>query len=210
MRFKTLVIDYVEYASYLAVPAYAVSGAIIGINRKFDILGITLIAIINTISGGVIRDVLANEVPRLLSEPLYIYIAILSVMLTLALKLYRFNLSVDGKIYIFCDAVGLSSYSIIGALVAINQDLNLISTLSFALITAIGGSLARDILLNKVPLVFKTDFYASISLILGFVLFILKNFLLLNSVNITILLFFGIVLRLVAYWRNWSLPIVNI
>ncbi|MGB4191745.1 MAG: TRIC cation channel family protein [Rickettsiales bacterium] len=203
-------IDYVEYASYLAVPAYAVSGAIIGINRKFDILGITLIAIINTISGGVIRDVLANEVPRLLSEPLYIYIAILSVMLTLALKLYRFNLSVDGKIYIFCDAVGLSSYSIIGALVAINQDLNLISTLSFALITAIGGSLARDILLNKVPLVFKTDFYASISLILGFVLFILKNFLLLNSVNITILLFFGIVLRLVAYWRNWSLPIVNI
>lgn len=210
MRFKTLVIDYVEYASYLAVPAYAVSGAIIGINRKFDILGITLIAIINTISGGVIRDVLANEVPRLLSEPLYIYIAILSVMLTLVLKLYRFNLSVDGKIYIFCDAVGLSSYSIIGALVAINQDLNLISTLSFALITAIGGSLARDILLNKVPLVFKTDFYASISLILGFVLFILKNLLLLNSINITILLFFGIVLRLVAYWRNWSLPIVNI
>lgn len=203
-------IDYVEYASYLAVPAYAVSGAIIGINRKFDILGITLIAIINTISGGVIRDVLANEVPRLLSEPLYIYIAVLSVMLTLALKLYRFNLSVDGKIYIFCDAVGLSSYSIIGGLVAINQDLNLISTLSFALITAIGGSLARDILLNKVPLVFKTDFYASISLILGFILFALKNFLLLNSVNITILLFCGIVLRLVAYWRKWSLPIVNI
>ncbi len=201
---------HIEYASYIAVIAYAISGTIIGIQNKFDILGVFLIAIVNTISGGVMRDLLADKIPTLLSDPKYIYLILLSVSLTLIFKLYKFNLSMNGKIYIICDAIGLSSFSIMGGLVAIEKDLNLICVISFAMITAIGGSIARDIILNKVPLIFKTDFYAEISIILGFIIFLLQHLALLNSISIFILLCFGVVLRLIAYLRKWHLSIIDI
>ena len=201
---------HLEYASYIAVIAYAISGAIIGIQNKFDLLGVFLIAIVNTISGGIIRDLLADKIPVLLSDPKYIYLIILSVSLTLMFKLYKFNLSMDGKIYIICDAIGLSSFSIMGGLVAIEKDLNLICAISFAMITATGGAIARDVLLNKVPLIFKTDFYAAISIILGFILFLLQYLALLNSLSIFILLCSGVILRLIAYWRKWHLSIIEL
>jgi uncharacterized membrane protein YeiH len=198
-----------EYAAYIAVIAYSISGAIIGIEKKFDILGIFLITIINTISGGILRDLLADQIPTLLSNPIYMYLIIASVTLTLILKLYKVHLPIDGKIYVICDAIGLSSFSIIGGLVAIEKNLNLISILIFSVVTAIGGSVARDIVLNKVPAVFKTDFYTAIALIIGFILFILQYFLLLDSLSIFLLFCSGIILRIIAYWKEWKLPIIN-
>jgi uncharacterized membrane protein YeiH len=205
-----LILDnFVEYSSYIGVIAYAVSGAIIAIHKKLDLLGIFFLSLVNTMGGGVIRDLLVIEIPNLLKDPLYAYLIISSVSLLLAFRLYKINAPLGGKIYVFCDAVGLSSFSIIGGLIAIDNNLNFFSIILFSIITAIGGSVIRDILLNEIPRVFKEDFYAAISLILGVVLFILQYFAILTALNISILLCFGVILRLIAYWRKWNLSIID-
>lgn len=206
---ESSVFDYViDYASYIAVVAYAISGAIIGIQKKFDILGVFFIALINSISGGIIRDLLADSIPELLLNTVYIYLIILSTIIVILLRLYRVYLDIDGKIYVICDALGLASFSIIGGMVAIERDFNLVSILLFSMITAIGGSMVRDVILNKIPEVLRIDFYATISLIIGFILFVLNNFSILNDFSATILLCFGVVLRLTAHWKKWKLPII--
>lgn len=201
--------NFVEYCSYIGVIAYAVSGAIIAIHKKFDLLGIFFLSLVNTMSGGVIRDLLVIEIPTLLKDPVYAYLIISAVSLLLIFRLYKINAPLGGKFYVFCDAVGLSSFSIIGGLIAIDNHLNFFSIILFSIITAIGGSVIRDILLNEIPSAFREDFYAAIALILGAILFILEYLSILTTLNISILLCFGVILRLVAYWRKWNLSIID-
>lgn len=51
--------------------AFAASGALVGVSKRLDIFGVCLIGATTAIGGGVLRDVLVNEMPLLLHRDLY-------------------------------------------------------------------------------------------------------------------------------------------
>ena len=55
--------------NYLGTIAFAASGALKGIKYKLDIFGMTLLATMTACGGGIIRDILLNEVPTALINP---------------------------------------------------------------------------------------------------------------------------------------------
>ncbi len=110
------------------------------------------------------------------------------------------------SVYILCNSIGLSAFSVLGGLVAIKNGLCLTTILFFSFLTSNGGSIIRDILINEVPSIFKTGFSASTALIIGMSLFILEKLSTLNHINIIMLFCFGIMLRLIGYKKEWSLP----
>ncbi|MFY9093867.1 TRIC cation channel family protein, partial [Aliarcobacter butzleri] len=101
------------------------------------------------------------------------------------------------------------SFSIAGAIIAINSGFNFLSVLILAFITAVGGGTIRDILINKVPFILVSEFYASVALIVGIAVYILELFEIRNLFTLSIVFILGVALRIVAYYRKWHLPTLS-
>jgi len=100
------------------------------------------------------------------------------------------------------------SFSISGALVALEVGYNLTGIMALSFLTAVGGGITRDVIINEVPFVFKTGFYGSIALLIGFTIFTVSLLNFVNYFTLTLIFFAGVFLRLIAYYKNWSLPVI--
>ena len=61
----------------LGTGAFAASGAMVGLSKKMDIFGITVLGIVTSVGGGVIRDVvLGLTPPATFKNPIYALVAI--------------------------------------------------------------------------------------------------------------------------------------
>lgn len=85
--------------------------------------------------------------------------------------------------------------------------LNLTGVLALAFVTAVGGGITRDVIINEVPFVFKTGFYGTIALLVALILYLLDLFGVLNLYTTSLLFVAGVVLRIVAYQKKWSIPL---
>jgi len=100
----------------------------------------------------------------------------------------------------------LVAFSITGALLAINAEYNFFGIVILSFITAVGGGVTRDIMINKVPTVLISDFYGSIAVIVALLLAVIEIFDLINEITIISIALFSIALRLIAFKREWHLP----
>jgi uncharacterized membrane protein YeiH len=127
------------------------------------------------------------------------------------LILFRFNKrdSIENKpLFILSDSIGLISFSITGALIAIEAELNLTGVLALAFLTAVGGGIIRDVIINEVPFVLKTGFYGTIALLIGLILYVLDGYDMMSFYTLTMVFAAGIVLRMVAYYKKWAIPMI--
>jgi len=77
-----------------------------------------------------------------------------------------------------------------------------------AFVTAVGGGITRDVIINEVPFVFKTGFYGTISLLIAFVVYFFAQFCLLGMAAVSVLFVSGVMLRMIAYYRKWLIPLI--
>ena len=187
--------------------AFAVTGAFKAIEKKSDIVGILLLATITGVAGGTIRDVVMGEFPRSIADPSYVIVTVLSG--TVIFFLYS-RLKKHWNLFLKFDAIGLGVFTVIGATFAYNIfGLNFLAILLAGMLTAIGGGIIRDVIVQQVPIVFVKEFYASASFV-GIAIFYL---ILLVISEIYLATVVGIVmttsLRLVAMKYNWNLPRVK-
>jgi len=127
------------------------------------------------------------------------------------LILFRFHRkeSIENKSwFIISDSIGLVSFSITGALIALQHELNITGVLVLSFVTAVGGGITRDVIINEVPFVFKTGFYGTVSLLVGAVMYVLHMLHIMSFYPIVIVFVLGVVLRVVAYYKKWSIPLL--
>jgi uncharacterized membrane protein YeiH len=74
----------------------------------------------------------------------------------------------------------------------------------------VGGGIARDVIINEVPFVFTTGFYGTIALIMGALMYLLDRLGLINGYALSLLLIVGTTLRMVAYYKKWSIPLKSL
>lgn len=188
--------------------AFAVSGAIVAIEKELDYYGITFLAIITAVGGGIIRDIIINvDLPVALANPLYVIVSTVSAFIVIGF--YK-HIVRKKKTLIFCDAIGLAAFTAIGAQVAINNGLNLpFVIIVFALLTGTGGGTLRDVFAKEIPFIFEKEIYAVAS-ILGAIAFIVSNYYL--SIEISVYVCFGVTLaiRLFAIGKNVHLKKVKL
>lgn len=195
-----------EIADIIGIISFALSGFLISTHYKFDILGVFISSFLTALGGGIIRDVLANKTPYIFTDTLPVSLVMVTVLIALLFKLHKIA-DLEGKTaFIVSDAIGLSSFAISGALIGIHSHFNFIGVLILAFLTAVGGGTIRDMLINRVPFILVSEFYASVAIIVGFIVYLLELGNLINIVSLTILFIFGVVLRLLAYYKKWQLP----
>jgi len=197
-----------ELAEYIGIVAFAMSGFFVAVRTKLDFLGVLISVFLTAFGGGILRDIIVDKTPYTFTH-IIPGIMVFTIMLLLILFRFHKKQSIENRpFFIFSDSIGLVSFSITGALVAIENDLNLTGVLALSFITAVGGGITRDIIINEVPFVFKTGFYGTVSLLVGVLLYLLNMFSMMTFYPIAFVFGLGVVIRVVAYYKKWSIPLV--
>lgn len=198
-----------EIADIIGIICFALSGFLIAVHYKLDILGVFISAFLTAFGGGMVRDVLVDRTPYVFTTNLPLFLVIATVIISMIFKLHKID-DLEGKTtFLISDAIGLVSFSITGAIIAIDAGFNFLSVLILAFITAVGGGTIRDILINRVPFILVSEFYATVSLIIASTIFVLEIFELRNFVSLLIVFICGVLLRVFAYYKKWHLPTLS-
>lgn len=190
--------------------AFAVSGAIIALNKKMDIFGVIILGLVTAVGGGVLRDVILGFTPpNMFRNPVYAIVAAVVSVLLFSSKI-RNAIFKQQKVYDFCllvmDSIGLAIFTVVGIMVAQNRIINNPFFLVFlGVITGVGGGVMRDVMAGNTPYIFVKHFYATASIIGAIVTVILWGYIgAMWSMVIGAVLI--VVLRLLAARFHWSLP----
>ncbi len=202
-------LDFFLIADILGLIAFTISGFLIGVRNKLDILGVAISASLTALGGGVIRDTILGVTPSAFTDT-KMSIIVLSVILIMFFVKFSFSEKIESlKIFLISDSIGLVSFSITGALLAIEHEYNFFGIVILSFITAVGGGLTRDILINKVPLVLISDFYGSISILVSISLIICEYFDYINIFSLSIVALCALLLRVLAFTFKWYLPSIK-
>ncbi|VEB42398.1 Predicted membrane protein [Chromobacterium violaceum] len=111
------------------------------------------------------------------------------------------------RLFLILDALGLVAFTIIGCDVALGMGYHPVIVVMAGMITGIAGGILRDVLCNRVPIVFRRELYASVSLLVAILYLGLNHLAVPHDWNVVASFAFGLALRLTALWREWQLPV---
>ena len=137
---------------------FAISGAVAAVNRRLDLFGILVLSFVAGNFGGITRDVLIGATPpAALSDDWYLVVSLVAGLIT-----YFSYAGVDRlrSPMLWFDAVGLAFFAVVGAEKALNFGLNPVMSALLGMLTGVGGGMMRDVLVNEVPQVLRSDLYA--------------------------------------------------
>lgn len=154
---------FMAFFDLLGTAAFAIAGALVGVQKKLDVFGISILALATAVGGGIVRDVIiANTPPLAFRNSLYVIVSLVSTLLVIFLHRHisRFHYLIQ-----ICDAVGLGVFAAAGANMAVEAGYNNLLTVTFlAVVTAVGGGVIRDIFAQQIPAVFCREIYATAAL----------------------------------------------
>ena len=193
-----------HFLQFVAVAAQAMTAALAAGRRSMDWAGVRMLGAITALGGGTIRDVLLGHYPLVWVErPSYLAIAAIAAFISILIARAVHRLYVA---FLVLDAIGLVVFTMAGRDVAWQMDASLPIVIVAGMITGCAGGVLRDILCNDVPLLFRSELYASVSVVTG--LFYATAFgLTLNKEVWTALTFaLGLTFRLLAIRFKWEMP----
>lgn len=142
--------------------AFAFSGAVAARDRGLDWFGVIVIAFAVACGGGVLRDLCIGAVPPAgLTDWRYLSVAMAASWVVLAARALVVRLAHPVTLF---DSLGLGLFAVTGAQKALIFGHNAEVAVILGVVTAVGGGVARDVLLNWVPMILRREVYASAAL----------------------------------------------
>ena len=196
---------------FLGTIAFAISGASIGVQKKMDIFGVSILAMTTAVGGGILRDIILNVTPpAAFRNPVFTLTAIATgiIVFYIVRHHYSFYQKPLGEILLrTLDAIGLGLFTVIGVQTAFVRvsEFNSYLAIFVGVITGVGGGILRDILAGNTPFVLLKHFYACASLVGAIICAVLWPYtgsvpaMLVGAITI-------VVLRNMAAYYHWSLP----
>jgi uncharacterized membrane protein YeiH len=190
--------------SLLAPAAQAMTAALAAGRRNMDWVGVCLLGCVTALGGSSLRDVLLGHYPLLwVANPYYLALTAGAALVTIMMArlVHRLQLA-----FLVLDAIGLVVFTIAGCDVALQLHESLPIVIIAGMITGCAGGVLRDILCNDIPLLFRSELYASVSVVTG-VIYVAALGLGLNHDIATALAFaVGLSFRLLAIRFKWEMP----
>jgi uncharacterized membrane protein YeiH len=193
-----------EFINILGSFSLAVSGALTAMHKRFDVFGVFIVGFVTAVGGGTMRDMFLTEREVFwLHDTSPLYAILIGTVLAI---LFRSKIKHLNKPLLLFDAIGLGLFTITGVQIGVNQNLELINCVILGTITGTFGGIIRDILVNEIPVIFRKEVYATISILGGFVYYFLANSNLESLWTNLIPIVLIIALRLIVVYYKISLP----
>jgi len=206
---------YIFIIEIIGTIAFASSGAMVGIKKQMDLLGVCVLGMTTAVGGGMIRDLILGITPPVMFQnPTYALLAIaFSVLIFCGMYFFqgkyahsRFHEIYDKLMMIF-DSLGLGLFTVVGVTTAINIGYETTGFLQIfvGVLTGVGGGVLRDIMAGNTPYIFVKHVYASAS-IFGAAICVLVGvkFSELTAMLVGAAVVF--VIRILAAHFKWNLP----
>lgn len=153
-----------EVLQLAGILAFAISGALVGVRRNLDLLGVVVVGAATGVGGGILRDLLLGVHPPV-SFTHWPNLAV-AVAGSLAVFFVHPRISRIRYFEVVFDAFGLGLFSANSAAAAFVGGQTPVTAILVGTITAVGGGVIRDVLVNTVPGVLTRELYA-VSALLG-------------------------------------------
>lgn len=156
-------LDVISVVDLLATAVFAVSGALAAAEQKNDILGFVLFGTITGIGGGTLRDLLLGvDTVFWIEQTRYLWVCLAASLATWFMAPLFHSLH---KVLLWADAIGMALFSVLGAIKALQFDAPAIVAVGMGVMTATFGSMIRDTLLNKEPVLLGPEIYVTAALL---------------------------------------------
>ena len=139
---------------------FATSGALMAINKGFDVVGIAILALLTALGGGVVRDlVIGDTPPAAFTNVNYLLVPLAAAAVTFFAHPWLRRLTLTVLVF---DAAGLALFCVTGTLKALGYGLGPVQAVLLGVTTAVGGGLLRDVIARETPALVQrdTDLYA--------------------------------------------------
>jgi len=171
---------------------------------RLDILGVAIMGIVTGLGGGIVRDLLLNQVPAALRSDWYLLTAVGAALLGMLLLAIFTRLN---RLIIGLDALTIGLFGAIGTTKALAVGIPPVPAVFVGMLSAVGGSVLRDVMLNiPIALMHVGSLYAVAALAgcaaLG-VLFVTGVPI---EVGAIVCVIVTTLLRILAVRFGWSLP----
>jgi len=163
-------------------------------------------AFVTAVGGGTFRDLVLDVPVFWIDDSNYILIAVgaaIAALLVVRSSKYHF----PRRTLLVADAAGLALFAVLGTQKAMGQDVAIATAILMGILTGVGGGMIRDVMAQKVPLVLRSELYATVAAI-GAGSYVILSLLPLPYLVQTILsIAIALVIRIGAIKWKWSLPV---
>ncbi|GAB2448145.1 putative membrane protein YeiH [Conyzicola lurida] len=195
------------WADILAIGIGSLQGALFAAqfrDRRLDLLGVAVIGIATGFGGGILRDVLLNQLPAAMQSNWYLPTAVIAALVGMFLERIFSRLS---KVITVLDALTIGLFGAIGTTKALAVGVPPVPAVFLGAVSAVGGSILRDLLLNLPIAIMQVGSLYAIAALAGTSSIVVS---IAFGVNVTIAAVVGVVVtfgvRILAVLFNWSLP----
>lgn len=214
MKFET-VLFALEIAG---VVAFAITGVITALEKKFDIFGAIVLGVTTSVGGGIVRDMILGYLPpAAFRKPVYAATAIITSLAVFLIAYFlgtriKKHFDVYSQVINVFDSIGLSVFVIGGVNSAISCGFgdNMFLAVFVGTLTGVGGGVMRDIMAGRVPTILRKRVYA-LAAIIGAIIYYLLTYYNVCSSTWAIIIGAGsvLVIRILATIFRWNLPTVK-
>ena len=196
--------DVIYVLDIIGTFAFAISGALVASNKDFDLFGVIIIAFATAVGGGMTRDILIDAHPiNWIGDLNYIWTIIAAVVFTF---LFKSKIAPLSKTMFLFDTIGIGVFTLLGVQKGLAYELHPFIAIVMGMVSSVMGGVIRDVLTNKIPLIFKKEIYASACLAGGAVFLLTNHFNLPENVQFFATVFTVIIIRLIAVKFHLQLP----
>jgi len=182
------------------------SGATRAAEKRMDISGVAVLAIVNALGGGILRDVLLQTK----GIAAFQHWRLLAVALAAAAVGFFFS-SLGTRLqrpFLYLDALSLGLFAIVGADKALLAGLTFVPAILLGVVTSVGGGVIRDVLCNETPQVLRPGTLSGTAAALGSTLYVLlvtwMN--IVKPVALVVAVAMTVTLRILSVKRGWTAP----
>ena len=207
-------IDLTFVLEMIGTVAFALSGAMVAIQKRLDFLGILVLGITTAVAGGMIRDLIIGvHPPMMFVKPIYVMVSMVFILiLFLVIKINHaspkfLESALYETLFNLMDAIGLGVFTVVGVNSVMNNDMNhmLFLKIFLGVITGVGGGLIRDMMANETPGILRKHVYACASIV-GAVCYIILYDWLRSGTAMVLSVILVVVIRVLAKHYEWNLP----
>ncbi|GIH99943.1 trimeric intracellular cation channel family protein [Planobispora takensis] len=186
---------------------FALSGALVGVRRRLDVVGMAVLASTTALGGGILRDLFLNITPAAFYSVGYV---VTPLAATAIVFFWHPHVERVMPVVNVFDAAGLGLFCAVGTAKAMSHGLSPLHATLLGVITAVGGGVLRDVLAGQIPtLLYDRQFYA-VPAMLGSAVMAVLSVMDLHGWPATLaaaVLAFG--LRIAAMWFRFQAPLAR-
>ncbi|MBE1584764.1 trimeric intracellular cation channel family protein [Nonomuraea angiospora] len=196
-----------EILDLLGIFVFALTGALMGVRKRLDVVGMVVLAEMTALGGGVVRDLILNVRPAAFQSLGYVLVPVAA---TVIVFFWHPHVARVMPLILVLDAAGLGLFCAVGTEKALEYGLAPLHAALLGVVTGIGGGMLRDMLAGEIPtLLYDRQLYAVPAMLGSGVMAALSAYGLHGwpATLAAAVLAFG--LRIMAMRRKWRAPLAR-